>query len=152
VITSEPAKGRVRTDHQLLWYRSLPQVLGADPGAPAAMAALEDVAMVEEAASMAATSAASLRDLAPVLDGAVRGEERAGAFVPAHHHLEKVLGGSGRKLPHASVVDDEQRDAGQLGDGLLAGAVEGLITSMAAFRGPCPHRPGPRTAIPAPFR
>jgi hypothetical protein len=45
--------------------------------------------------------------LSPVLDGAVGGEDGAGAFVATHHQLEKVLCGARGQLAHAEVVDDE---------------------------------------------
>ena len=37
--------------------------------------------------------------------------------------FEEVFGGSGGQLPHAEVVDDEQRDGGQLGEAFLACAI-----------------------------
>ena len=52
----------------------------------------------------------------------VRSVERP--FVAAHDELEQVLGGRVRQLAHAEVVDDEQRHGGQVGEDVLAGAVE----------------------------
>ena len=47
-----------------------------------------------------------------------------GAFVAAHDELQQILGGGVRQLAHAEVVDDQQRDGGEIGEVLLAGAVE----------------------------
>ena len=63
-------------------------------------------------------------ELAPVVDGPVRGEQRARALVAAHDELEEVLGGGGRELAHAEVVDDEERHGGELGHLLAARAVD----------------------------
>ena len=46
-------------------------------------------------------------ELAPVLDGSVRRDQRRGALVAPHDDLEEILGGRVRELPHAEVVDDE---------------------------------------------
>ena len=62
--------------------------------------------------------------LAPVVDGAVRCEQRRRALVAAHDQLEEVLGGGVRQLAHAEVVDDQQRHGGEVGEIVLAGAVE----------------------------
>ncbi len=66
----------------------------------------------------------------PVVDGAVRGDEGARPLVASHDQLEQILGGRGRQLPHSEVVEDEQRHAGQLGDVLLAVAVEGRVCEL----------------------
>jgi hypothetical protein len=62
--------------------------------------------------------------LAPILHRAIRGEQRGGPFVAAHDDFQEVLGGGGWESTHAEVVDDEQRDGGELREGGLAGAGE----------------------------
>ena len=62
--------------------------------------------------------------LAPVVDGSVRRQQRRGALVAAHDELQQILGGGVRQLPHAEVVDDQQRHGGEIGEVVLAGAVE----------------------------
>ena len=62
-------------------------------------------------------------ELAPVVDGSVRRQQRRGAFVTPHDHFEQVFGGSVRELPHAEVVDDEQRVGREVGEVGLARAV-----------------------------
>src|SRR4051794_15650866 len=124
MITSKPAKGRAGTGGHLHRSFLLLQGLGSDLGAPATGAALEDVPVVEEAVEHGSDSGGVAEHLAPVLYGSIRGEERAGALVSAHDQFEEVLGGGGRQLAHAEVVDDQQRHAGQFGDGVFAGAVE----------------------------
>jgi hypothetical protein len=79
---------------------------------PATRSALEDVAVVEEAVEHGGDGGGVAKELAPVLDGPVLGEDRAGTFVAAHDELEEVLSGGDRELAHAEVVDDEQRDRG----------------------------------------
>ena len=69
-------------------------------------------------------------ELAPVVDGAVRREDRGGALVASHDELEEVLGGGVGQLAHAEVVDDEQGDAGQLGEVGLAGVGEGGLGEL----------------------
>ena len=82
-ITSKPAtRDRVKTGHQRAtetgWYlaRSLlgPQIC-VDLGAPAPRAALEDVGVVEQAVEHRGDGGGVAEELAPVLDGAVRGED-----------------------------------------------------------------------------
>ena len=63
----------------------------------------------------------------PVVDRPVRGEQRARPLVAAHDELEEILGRGGRELPHAEVVDDEERHGGELGHLLAPGAVEGGV-------------------------
>src|SRR5262245_41084695 len=101
-------------------------------GAPASRPALEDVTMVEDAVEHGRDRGGVCEDPAPVLDGAVGGEDRGAALVAAHDQFEEVLGGGGGKLAHAEVVDDEQRDAGELRELLLALAGEGGIGKLLA--------------------
>jgi hypothetical protein len=82
------------------------------------------MAVVEQAIEDRCDGGGVPEELAPVLDGPVRGEDRAGALVPPHHEFEEVLGGGGRQLTHAEVVDDEQRDGRELVEAFLACAIE----------------------------
>jgi len=63
--------------------------------------------------------------LAPVVYWSIRGQNRRRSFIAAHDELEQVLGGRVWQLPHAQVVDDEERHGGQVGDKQLPGAVDG---------------------------
>ena len=59
-------------------------------------------------------------ELAPILDGPVRSDERRGALVAAHDDLEEVFGrGVGQPL-HPEIVDDQERDGGDLREEWLA--------------------------------
>ena len=62
--------------------------------------------------------------LAPVVDGSVRRQQRRRAFVAAHDHFQEIFGGGVRQFPHAEVVDDQQRHGREIGEVGLAGAVE----------------------------
>ena len=44
--------------------------------------------------------------------------------------LEQILGGGGRQLAHAEVVDDEQRHGGEVGHDLLAAVLEGGVGEL----------------------
>ena len=63
-------------------------------------------------------------ELAPVFDGAVRRDEGRGALVAAHHDLQEVLGRGVREPLHAEIVEDQERDGGDLREELLARAGE----------------------------
>src|SRR5919201_5920588 len=82
--------------------------------APAARAAVEDVRVVEEAIEERADGRDVAEELAPILDGSIRGEQRADPFVAALDQLEEILGRGGGELAHGEVVDDEERDGGEL--------------------------------------
>ena len=112
-------------------------LLALEAGAPAARAAREDVGVVEQAIEHRGDGGGVAEQLAPVLDGAVRGDERRGALVAAHDDLEEVLGRRWRELAHAEVVDDEQRDRRDVREVVLAGAVElGVGELLERGRGP----------------
>ena len=70
------------------------------------------------------TAAVSPSSLPQSSTGRFEVMQRRGAFVAAHDDLQEVLGGGGRELAHAEVVDDEQRDGGEVREGGLAGAGE----------------------------
>ena len=107
-----------------------------DFGAPASRSALEDVRVMEEAIEQRGDGGGVAEQLAPVVDGTVRREQRGGAFVAAHDELEQIFGGGVRQLPHAEIVDDQQRDGRQVGEVVFAGAVErGVGESPRAARG-----------------
>jgi hypothetical protein len=46
--------------------------------------------------------------LAPIIDRAIRCQQRRGPFVAAHDQLEEVFGGGVRRLAHPDVIDDQQ--------------------------------------------
>src|SRR6476660_3336832 len=62
--------------------------------------------------------------LAPVFDGPVRCQQRAGAFVTAHDDFEEFFGGGWREFTHAEVVDDQQRDGGEQFHAFLSRAIQ----------------------------
>jgi hypothetical protein len=66
------------------------------------------VRVVEEPIEERGDSGGVAEQLAPVLDGAIRGDQRRGA---AHHDLQKALGRGRGESAHAEVVDDEQLGA-----------------------------------------
>ena len=62
---------------------------------------------------MAETAALSPSSLPQSSTGLLRGDQRAGSFVAAHDDFQQFLGGGQRQLPHAEVIDDEQRHSGE---------------------------------------
>ena len=85
---------------------------------------------MEQAVEQRGDGCGVAEELAPVLDGAIRGEDRGGPLVASHDELEEVLGGGVGQLAHAEVVDDEQGDVGQLGEVGLAGVGEGGLGEL----------------------
>jgi hypothetical protein len=53
-------------------------------------------------------------ELAPIIHGSIRREQRGGPFVPAHDQFKQILRSGVRQLPHAQVVDDQQRHDGEI--------------------------------------
>ena len=53
--------------------------------------------------------------LAPVINRTVRCQYRGRALVAAHDDLQEIFGGRVRQFAHAEIVDDEQRDGGEIG-------------------------------------
>ena len=84
----------------------------------------QDVGVVEQPIQEGGDGRGSAEKLAPVLDGAVRGDERRRPFIPAHDDLQEILGRGLRQFPHRQVVEDEQRDRRDVGEVGLAGAGE----------------------------
>jgi hypothetical protein len=56
--------------------------------------------------------------------GSVRRDQRGRAFVATHHDLEEILRGRVGELPHAEIIEDQQRHAGDGGEVVLARATE----------------------------
>src|SRR5712664_377160 len=56
------------------------------------------------------------KKLPPILDRAIRSDERARPLVPTHDELEQVFRCRRGKLPHPQVIDDEQLRLSQLFD------------------------------------
>jgi len=72
--------------------------------------------MMEEAVEDGGDGRGVVQMVAPAVDGPVLREERRGAFAAAHDDLQEVLGSGVRELPHAELVDDEQRHACVVGE------------------------------------
>ena len=86
---------------------------------PAARSTGKDVRVVKEAVEHRGDGRGVAEELAPVLHGTVRREQRGGPLVAPHHDLEEILGRRVRELAHAEVVDDEQRDGRDVGEIVL---------------------------------
>ena len=80
--------------------------------------------MVEEPIEERGHGRGIAEELAPVVDGPVRGEERARPLVAPHDEFEQVLGGRGRELAHAEVVDDRGAGRWRARSSSPAGAVD----------------------------
>ena len=85
---------------------------------------------MEQAVEQRGDGGGVAEELAPLVDRAVRGEHRGGAFVAPHDELEQVLGRGVGQFAHAEVVDDEQGHAGQLDQVGLAGVGEGGLGEL----------------------
>ena len=64
------------------------------------------------------------QQLPPVVDGSIRGEERGRALVAAHDDLQEIFGGRVRQLPHAEIVNDQDGHGREVGEVVLARALE----------------------------
>ena len=80
--------------------------------------------MVEQTIEQRRDGGGVAQELVPVLHGAIRREQRGGFFIAAHHDFQEVLGRGVGQSPHPEVINEEQRDGGDLRDVLLAGAGE----------------------------
>ena len=74
--------------------------------------------------SRATTAAVSPRSLPQSSTGRFDVISVDGSFIATHHDLQEVLGRGVGQPPHPEVVNEEQRDGGDLRDVLLAGAGE----------------------------
>src|SRR5881628_494357 len=92
--------------------------------APAPRPAAQDVGVVEEAIEERADGRDIAEQFAPVLHRPVRDEQRAHPLVAPLNQLEEIFGRGRGELAHAEVVHDQQRDGGELGHALAAGARE----------------------------
>ncbi len=70
--------------------------------------------MVEETIEQRGDGGGVAEELAPVLDGAIRSDQRGRSFVAAHDDLEEILGRGVRQPAHAEIVDEQERDGGDL--------------------------------------
>lgn len=61
---------------------------------PTARAALEQVTVMEQAVEHGADGSRVAKEFAPVLGGAVGGDQSAGAFITAHDDFQQILGKS----------------------------------------------------------
>ena len=78
--------------------------------------------MVEEAVEDSAGDSRIPEDLAPILRGAVGGEDDGAPLVAAGERREEVLGGGGRQAAHARVFDSQEVHLPEAADELPAGA------------------------------
>ena len=83
--------------------------------------------MVEQSVEERGDGCGVAEQLAPVVDWAIRRQQCRCPLVPAHDQLEQILGGSGRQLAHAEVVDHEEWHGSELSHDLLATALEGRV-------------------------
>src|SRR5215471_11228608 len=74
---------------------------------PAARAALEQVAVVQQPVQHGGDGGAVAEQLAPVVDGSVRCNQRAGPLIAAHDDFQQFLGRRDRQLAHAEIVNDQ---------------------------------------------
>jgi hypothetical protein len=88
------------------------------------------VRVVEQAVQEGRDGGGVPEELAPVLDGAIRGDERRCPLIPAHDDLEEILGRRLRQLPHGEVVDDQERDRRDVGE-VTAGRGAGSLVAEA---------------------
>lgn len=70
------------------------------------------------------------REARLVTEGPIRSQQGRGQFEAAQDHFEEVSGGLVRELPHAEVVNDEQRVGREAGEVCLLSAVEGAIGDL----------------------
>jgi hypothetical protein len=68
---------------------------------------------------------------APVLDEAIRGDQRRGGFIAAHHDLQGVLSRGRWEFTHAEAVEDEGRDGREVSERGLASTGELGIASSS---------------------
>jgi len=92
--------------------------------APAARPASEHVRVVEQPVEQRGHRGGVAEQLAPVVDGPIRGQDRRRAFVAPHDQFEQIFCGRGRELPHPQIIDDQQRDGAEGGEDVLARAIE----------------------------
>jgi hypothetical protein len=60
------------------------------------------------------------QQLAPVVDGSIRCQERGRPLVAPHDQFEEIFGSRVRQLAHAEVIDDEQRNRREFSEVVLA--------------------------------
>jgi len=80
--------------------------------------------VVEEAVEQRADGRGVAEELAPVLDRTIRRDQCGGAFVSAHDDLQEILGRGVRETLHPEIVDDQERDGGDVAEIVFAGAGE----------------------------
>ena len=72
--------------------------------------------------------------LAPVVDGSVRRQQRGRPFVAAHDDFQEIFGRGVRQLAHAEVIDDQQRHGREIGEIGFARAVERRVGDLLEER------------------
>lgn len=86
--------------------------------------------VVQEAIEQRGDGGGVAQQLAPVVDGSVRRQERGRPLIAAHDDFEQIFGRGVRQFAHAEIIDDEQRDRGQLGQEILARALERRVGDL----------------------
>ena len=91
-----PATGCLRkaayeSSRSLFCHWASPDTAGF--GAPTSRAALEHVAVVQEAVQHGGDSGAVAQQFAPVINGTIGRDQRTGAFIAAHDDLQQFFGG-----------------------------------------------------------
>ena len=72
----------------------------------------------------AAVSRGVAEQLPPVIDRSVRRQECGRTLVAAHDDFQQIFRRRVRQLPHAQVIDDQERHGREISEARLAGAVE----------------------------
>ena len=123
--TSKPATTGIRLGRvEDLRRRPVRPQVRLNLGAPAPGPTFEDVGMMEQAVQYRGDRGRVPEQLAPILDRPIGRQERRGPLVPPHDDFQEVLGRRMWQLPHPEIVDNEQRDRGELGEVAPTGAVE----------------------------
>ncbi len=80
--------------------------VGSDLGAPAAGTTLENMAVVKQAIQHGADRRGIAQQLAPILDGTIRGHQSAGPLIASQHDLQQIFGrGRGSlRIPKSSMM------------------------------------------------
>ena len=111
--------------HARLW-RARPRSLcsaGRRLGAPTARAALEHVAVMQDAVEHGGDRCHITQQFAPVFDWTILCQQRTRALIATHDDLQQILGRGERQLAHSKIVDDQQRHGGERLHKLSARAV-----------------------------
>lgn len=101
--------------------------------AVAAPGDVDDFSAVEDAVEDGGGGGLVAEELAPLVDGAVGGEDGGAQFVAPHDDFEEVFGGLLAEGSHAHVVEDEEVGAQVALQGFVA--LGGLVTGVGKVAG-----------------